>query len=331
MKRHNQILIAILVLQILIGAFIFWPRETVASGSGETLLAGFDAQEVRSISIEDGEGERLILTEEEGDWILTEAGNFPCQSFKVDEFLVKVAAVRSDGIVTETASSHQRLKVASDEFERKIEFSMSDGDVHTLYIGSSPSFGAAHIRLEGEAETYLTSELTARDALATATSWIDTSYFSVPQEDLQTLTLQNEHVLLIFEKDDEGNWTLRGLADDEELQTASVTNIINRATSVTMLEPLGVLELPDYGFDEPSSVVLMQTGEKSISLHVGTRDPEDGSYIVRSSESSYFVRVSEFSVKDLVEKTRADFVQEKPTPTAQPIEETSQPTTTPTP
>lgn len=331
MKRHNQILIAILVLQILIGVFVFWPREAVSSGSGEMLLANFAPQEVRSIRIEDGEGNKLALTEEEGEWILPEAGNFPCQSFKVDEFLEKVAAVRSDGMVTETASSHQRLKVASDDFEHKVEVSLSDGVTHTLYIGSSPSFGAAHVRLEGEAKTYLTSELTARDALATATSWIDTSYFSVPQEDLQTVTLRNEHGVHTFEKDDEGNWTLRGLADDEELQTASVTNIINRATSVTMIEPLGVIELPAYGFDEPSSAVLMQTGEKLISLHVGAKDPEDGGFIVRSSESSYFVRVSEFSVKDLVEKSREDFVQDKPTPTAPSTEETPQPTTTPTP
>jgi hypothetical protein len=331
MKRHNQILAAILVLQILLGAFIFWPRKVTSTSSGEMLLVDFDPQEVRSISIEDGEGERLVLTEEEGEWMLPEAGNFPCQSFKVDEFLEKVAAVGADGLVTETASSHQRLKVASDDFERIIEFSLSNGDTYTLYLGSSPSFGAAHVRLDGEAETYLTSELTARDALATATSWIDTSYFSVPQEDLQTVTLRNEQGVLTIEKDDEGNWTLRGLADDEELQTASVTNIINRATSVTMLEPLGVLELPAYGFDVPSSVVLMQTGEKLISLHVGAKDPEDGSFIVRSSESNYFVRVSEFGVKDLVEMTREDFVQKIVTPTPQPIEGTTQPTTTPAP
>jgi hypothetical protein len=331
MKKHNQILSAVLVFQILLGAVILWPRKTVASGSGELLLGEFDAQEVRRISIENGEGERIVLAEDRGEWVLPEASDYPCQSFKVDEFLEKVAAIRSNGPVTQTEASHQRLQVAGDAFERKIELTLNNGNSHTLYIGSSPSFGATHVRLEGQGETYLTSELTARDAMAAAASWIDTGYFSVPQEGLQTVTLRNEHGVLTFEKDDEGNWTLKGLASDEEIQTASVTNIINRATSVTMLEPLGMLELPAYGFDEPSSVVLMQTGEKLISLHVGAKDAEDGSYIVRSSESNYFVKVSEFGVKDLVEKKREDFVQELITPTSQPIEETTLPTTTPAP
>jgi hypothetical protein len=47
---------------------------------------------------------------------------------------------------------------------------------------------------------------------------------------------------------------------------------------------------------------------------VGTQDAGDLSYVVDSSESPYYVRVSEFTVKDFVEKAREDFLVVPPTP-----------------
>jgi hypothetical protein len=50
-------------------------------------------------------------------------------------------------------------------------------------------------------------------------------------------------------------------------------------------------------------------------LRVGAQDPEDSSYVFKSSESEYHVRVGELTVKDFVEKARADFLELPPTPT----------------
>ncbi|NIS83474.1 MAG: hypothetical protein GTO14_25495 [Anaerolineales bacterium] len=48
---------------------------------------------------------------------------------------------------------------------------------------------------------------------------------------------------------------------------------------------------------------------------MGAKDPVDNSYVVHSSESPYYVRVSEFADKDMVEKAREDFVETISTPT----------------
>jgi hypothetical protein len=67
--------------------------------------------------------------------------------------------------------------------------------------------------------------------------------------------------------------------------------------------------------DEPNAVVTVETGEKTITLRVGAKEPDANRYVVISSESPYYVRVYEYSVRDLVEKTRDDFLQLPPTPT----------------
>ena len=184
----------------------------------------------------------------------------------------------------------------------------------TIYFGSSPQFGAMHFRLEGQSETYTTGELTRFDADASASAWIDTSYQSVAQEDVTRMTLENAGGTLVFEKPEGGNWTLADLAEDETLDEAQVTTVLRRASAVTMMAPLGREEQPSYGIDAPSAVVKLETPEETVTLRVGARDVDTSSYVVKSSQSPYYVHVAEFNVSALVENGRNDFLQEPPTP-----------------
>ncbi|NIV28342.1 MAG: DUF4340 domain-containing protein, partial [Anaerolineae bacterium] len=89
------------------------------------------------------------------------------------------------------------------------------------------------------------------------------------------------------------------LAEDETLNTSAVQTLLSRATSVNLLRPLGTEEKAEYGMDNPIAVVTLRTqseeeGTKNYTLRVGAKDPEDNSYVVISSESPYYARVSEF-------------------------------------
>lgn len=314
MKRHNQILSAALVLQIILAAFILWPRSAASVGESRPLLGDLGVSDVASLTIQDGDGNSIRLSNLEGQWVLPDADDFPCQQDKITELLDKLGAVTSGRLVTSTEASHKRLKVAEDDFERKIELLSHDGSSQVLYIGSSPRFGSAHVRVEGQPETYLTIELSAQDASATPAPWVDTSYLRVPKEDIEALTLQNAQGEWTFEQDADGNWTMAGLEDDEELASSNVTTLVNKATSVTLVQPLGRQEQGAYGMGQASAVVRIQTKEKEITLQVGAKDSADDGYVVKSSESPYYVKVAEFSVKDLVEKSRQDLLQPTPTP-----------------
>ena len=315
MKRHNQILTAVLALQIVLVAAVFWPRSAASGGEGRPLLGDLEAADVIAVTIEDADGNRITLSKEEGTWVLPDAGDFPCEESKVTGLLDKLVALTADRLVTRTAASQARLQVARDDFLRRIDVETSAGETITLFLGSSPSYGATHIRLLEQEETYLTDQLPTWEANTSASSWINTSYVSVPKEDITSVTLRNANGEWTFEKDADGNWTLLGLGEDEEPDTTAVDTIINRVSSISLLRPLGKDEAPAYGLAEPQALVTMVAADKTITLQVGAKFLEDNSYVVKSSESPYYVRVSEFAVKDLVEKTRDGFIKPPPTPT----------------
>jgi hypothetical protein len=319
MNRRNLILAGILMLQIAVVAVVFWPRSTVSGAKSESLFPDVEAARIVRLTITGADGEAIQLTKGPRGWVLADADNYPCQEDKVTPLLAKIAELETDTLVTQTSSSHKRLMVAADEFERQIEFELDDGNQYRLYLGTSPSFGATHVRASNQDEVYLTSDLSTQDARTQATAWVDGVYFSVPQEEVVAFTLENGNGRFEFVKDGD-TWTLTDLAASETLNTNTVESLINRTTSVSLLHPLGREEKGIYGLQEPKAVVTILThsdeaGDRTHILRVGARYAEDKSYVVASSESAYYVRVSEFAVKDWVEKARNDFLELPPTPT----------------
>jgi hypothetical protein len=315
MKRHNQILAGILVIQIILGVVVFWPKSA-ATGASEPLFPELgEAGDIVALTITEADDNSIQLKKIDTDWVLSDADDYPAQTDKITPLLSKILDLTSSRLVTRTDASHKRLQVAPDDFVRRIDFETADGTQHTLYLGSSPRYGSTHFRVEGQSETYLTSELSTWETKADATSWVDTAYLSVPEDDIIKMTLENANGTFTFTKDDESNWTMAGLAADETLNENKVTALVQQAASVNMVRPLGKEEQAAYGMDEPNAVVTLEAGDKTITLRVGAKGPADNSYVVTSSESPYYVRVYEYSVKDLVEKTREDFLQAPPTPT----------------
>jgi hypothetical protein len=321
MARHNQILIGLLAIQIVLSLVVFWPKSA-ATSEGKPVFPDLEAEDVVALTITDGDGKSIALQKAEGSWGLPAADGYPAESDKIDTLLKKILSLTTGRLVTRTDASHRRLEVAPDSFVRRIEFETTDGTTHTLYLGSSPQYGATHFREDGQSETYLSNELSSWDVGTSATSWVDTLYLSAPPEDITKITLENGNGALTFTKEgvdseDGGHWMMAGLTGDEALNESTVDTLTEQAASVHMTWPLGTEAQAAYGMDQPVAVVTLETAERAVTLHVGAQDPDDNSYVVKSSESAYYVRAAEYSVKDLVEWAREDFLEAQPTPTPQ--------------
>ncbi len=316
LKRRNQILAGILIVQIVLSAVVFWPKSA-ATGASEPLFSDVQAEDIVALTILDADGNSIALRRVMGDWVLPDADDYPADADKITEVLDKIVGLTSSRLVTRTDASHKRLKVATDDFERRVEVETQAGTEYCLYLGSSPSYGATHFRLDGQSETYLTGDISTWEANAKAPAWIDTAYVSVPQEEIARLTLENQSGTFNFAKDDQGAWTLAELAAGDILDQTKVDALARRVASVNMVAPLGKTESDAYGMGAPSAVVTLEAGDRTVTLRVGTKDPSDNSYVVISSESPYYVRVAEYSVGDLVEESYDDFLQVSPTPTPQ--------------
>jgi YD repeat-containing protein len=316
MKRHNQILVAVLALQIVLVAVVFWPRSMAAGDEALPLLGGLSVDEITGLTIEDAEGQRIEFARTAGEWNLPAADDFPAKTDQIDELLQKLLLIDNSRLVTQTDASQKRLQVARDDFVRRVELTTAQGDTQVLFFGSSPSYGAIHVRLQSQSETYLTDEVSSWDIGATANSWVDTSYLQVDQEAVESITVQNAQGTVTLIKDEAGNWTLPDLAaGDEEANTSAISTLANRATTVTLLTPLGTEKKDLYGLDAPQATVTIQTADQTITLLVGSKYSEDSSYVLKSSTSPYYVRVNELGVQSFIETGRDDLVQLPATPT----------------
>jgi len=312
-KRHHQILAGILIVQVVLSVLVFLPRPSTA-GQREPLFPDLKAGDISALTIEDAQGNVVKLKKATGEWVLPEAGDYPVRAEDVNSFLEKLVALTTGRLVTSSDTSHRRLQVSPDEFARRISFEASDGTEHTVYLGSSPQYGSAHFRLDGQSETYLTSDLSTLDVNATVSTWIDPTYPTAAQEEVNRMTLENANGAFVFEREGEDTWTFADLSEDETLDTAQVTALVRRASSVRMREPLGTEESPSYGMEDPNAVVTLETEEKTVTLRVGAKDSDDAGYIVKSSESDYYVVVADTSVSPLVENGRDAFLKTPPTP-----------------
>ena len=330
MSKLHQILIALLVVQLALVAVVFWPRPAPADAVGAPFFSEINAADISTLVIRDDQGKSIKLSKPAGQWILPEFSDYPAQADKITPLLTKIAGLTSDRLVTRTEASQKQLQVADDKYVRRLELQTSGGASQVLYLGSSAGAQTIHVRVGSQKEVYLARDLNSWDFSTDPISWVDAAYLSVPKENVVSLTLGNANGQWTFEKDASGNWTMQGpstgsgqgLAEGETFDTNNFTTVLNEATSVRMTRPLGKTAEATFGMDQPSAMVTLKTQkdgqEKTYTLTVGARDPADNSYVVKSSESLYYVKVAEYSVKDLVEKTRDGFLQLPPTPAPAP-------------
>lgn len=321
MSKRNQILAGILALQLVLVAVVFWPRRAASGAVGKSLFPGLEPDRIAKLTISDAQGQTIQLTRQPNGWVLLESEDYPCTADTVSTFLGKLTALKTDRLVTQTSGSHKRLRVAEGAFECKVEFELSDGTKHRLYLGTSASGTSSHMRADDQNEVYLSGNLSSWDVSTVATGWIDTIYWSVPQDQLVAMTLENANGRFELNKDAAGGWTLKGLAAGETLDTNSVQGFVSQAASISLSKPLGKQEKPEYGMQQPGALLTLQTQKdqesKTYTLRIGAKD-KDNNYTVKSSESAYYVSVSEWAVQAFVEKTRNGFLQLPATPAATP-------------
>ena len=321
MTKQIKILAGLLALQAVFLIVVFWPGSS-GSGVGK-LFPGLEEVKVTGVTITESEGRFIRLSRSPFGCVLPDADDYPCLQGKMPAFLNRVVAITTASQVAETKGSHKRLKVADDEFERIIELEVAGGARHKLYLGTSPQARSGHVRADGQDQVYLATDLSASDASVLATGWVDPVYFSVPEDKITALTQENSKGRLELKKEDNGDWTLLGADDGRVLDQGKARSLVTKFGSLRLLRPLGKEELESYGLKEPTAVVTIQTtaGDSSSTervLRIGAKDPEETGFIVKSSESPYYVIMAESTVQDFLDKGSDDLLEPEPEATQEP-------------
>lgn len=312
LSRSNQLWLGLLLVQLAITAFVFWPRQE-AAGS-QLAITGFTLAEVSKLTITDNEGQQITLQKEAGDWVWPEADNYPAVESKVVDLLSNVVGLETNRLVTNTEASHKRLQVADDDFARQITIETNSGDSQTIYVGSSPNAGSTHLRLAGQSETYLTGDLNAWQITTQPASWLDTDYLNIPADTITSLQVQNSQGGLTFSKAEDGSWTLADLAADETALPNNISTLVNQLGPMRMVKPLGKTAEAWYALGNPQAAITVTSqaeGEEATTyiIQIGAAN-EDDQYVVKASDSEYYVLVASFIVRDFVEQGRSHYLAE---------------------
>jgi hypothetical protein len=319
MDRRNWILSGLLVLQVALVAWLFWPNQTsnVAMGA---LITGIEGSAINSVKIQSQDRTIELVKGDEG-WTLANYGGYPVDEVKVTGLISKVLAIDTGRLVASTASSYNRLQVADDEFTRKIELGTADGQTQTLFVGTSPSLRATNVRLAGNNGVYLTGEVRGSEIGIDASSWINLSYLQIPNADIQAVTIANANGTLDFTRVNTDTWTLAGLGEDEVFNNNNFQTILTRLGTLNMVAPVGKEIKPEYGLEAPTATVTVtaQTagGEtQTQTLVIGAKEEGGTNYYAKSSASEFVVKLASYTAEQFVNDTRDRYLQPPPAPEA---------------
>ena len=337
LNRSNMTLAAALVVQIVLLAISVGARTGREDRTVQPLWPGFKADDVRELVIADDLDNSLTIARRDDGWVLPKADDFPVNSDKADELLASIAGLDTGRLVASNPANFARLEVAEEEFRRKLSIASGD-ETRALYLGGSAGADTVYARLEGDDRAYLGTGLSAWEASTQVSGWIDTSYISVPQEDLIRIKVSNANGSFEFEPDG-GTWRYLGLPEGEAFEDTLMPSITRNASSIIMVEPLGRVPLDEYGLAEPTvtvEVAYMQIVElemesaqddadrgeneaddgedivsyttESYTLSFGTKR-DDGNFVLKSSTSDYFVTVREYALDTFSDLSQADLLR----------------------
>ncbi|MBE2197356.1 MAG: DUF4340 domain-containing protein [Anaerolinea sp.] len=319
MTQLQKILAGVLALQVVLAAVMFWPRATGETAVGP-LFADLTVASITAVTIADNEGVQVELARQGTGWVLANGGDYPVDSAKIEPVLEKLAALQAGRLVARTPTSYARLRVADNEFVRRVDLQTAAGEAYTLYLGSSPTAQATHMRRADQTETYLVGGVNVWEVSQLATSWIDTAYISLPLETITAVTLQNSQGDFTLTRTPEATWTLADLGEGEIVSQNNLNALLGRITNLRLVWPLGVADQPAYGLANPQAMVTLtavaDNASRSYTLLVGAQNRDNGNYIVKWSDADHYVEVSAFAVEGLVGNGRDDFLEIPPTPAA---------------
>lgn len=320
MNKTNLFLLIALVVQAILIVLVALPRGSASSTEATALLPDFDPSAVTRIVITNPNGAQIQLAKlDDGTWGLADVENYPVQDTRVNDLLTRLAGMNTARLISDNVANQRRLRVADEEFERKVEIAQGD-QTYTLYLGTSSGVNATHTRLAGSERVYLSANVDSTSVSTEISTWVQTSYITVDSATVVSMTIENENGTFIFDRVDD-LWLMRDLEAGEQFDESAVTTLLARATALTLRKPLGKVAQDDYGIDTPSAKVTFtvrqafatddeggasQTLDTTYELVIGAVY-EDG-YVAKSNKSDFYVQISTFNANEFTNKTRDDFI-----------------------
>ena len=189
--KYNRILWPLLFAQIVITGIVYFYTGILRGPDVPRMLLTLDGNSVETVRII-GPGEKSVLLEKakkSGEWGLPEFDGFPANSQAVAQLIDRLTNTELGMQVSKQADSFDRMKVADNNFERKVEIGKAS-EMKTIFFGSAPALRQAHARLGGEKIVYAV-KFAPGDIDLKASDWIKKDLLVVDEKKVQTVMAGN--------------------------------------------------------------------------------------------------------------------------------------------
>ena len=189
--KYNRILWPLLFAQIVITGIVYFYTGILRGPEVPRMLLTLDGNSVETLRII-GPGEKSVLLEKakkSGEWGLPEFDGFPANSQAVAQLIDRLTNTELGMQVSKQADSFDRMKVADNNFERKVEIGKAS-EMKTIFFGSAPALRQAHARLSGEKIVYAV-KFAPGDIDLKASDWIKKDLLVVDENKIQAVMAGN--------------------------------------------------------------------------------------------------------------------------------------------
>ena len=309
MSKANKILALLLATQLALIAYMYRPTQV----NGPPTVQFFEniaAGQVVGLTITDNT-QSLAIEKKGKGWGLKTDSPYPADANKVDALVKKLLALTSSRLVARTDTSHVRLKVATNGYNRKLTLTLNNGETRTLLLGSSPNYKTVHVRSAEDDNVYLVNDLADGEVPVAPEDWWSNNYLNLEPETLTHLTLTNSLGRIELARDEKNNWQVVEIPTGKKLADEALPVFLDKACLIQLSSYLG-RDLSDAatGLDKPLLDLELVTATGTISLKIAAGGEKD-EYIAKATDSPFYVSVHGYEIKSLLEASLNELLIDK--------------------
>jgi hypothetical protein len=308
--KWTRLLTAMLVLQVVLIAAIYWPGSEPTFASAEQPLVTVNPDSVDEVLIVGEDATKVVLKKHQKDWVVESYFGLPAASGKVGQVLSELANLKSGWPVATTATAAKHFELTDDKFQRKVEL-LQDGSLITrFYLGTSPGYRKVFARVDAEKNVYAV-KFAVHQLPSEGKDWVNTKLTAVPEDSITDIKSQDIELY----KDDQ-NWQLTDLSEGETSNKEEIRKVLDALANLNFQELLGTEAKPEYQLEEPEAsftLALKDTDSKgNKTLELKLAKPRDGDYYVLSrSDRPELFKIPSYRVTALLDLDRKRFYSVK--------------------
>ncbi|MCB0324352.1 MAG: DUF4340 domain-containing protein [Bdellovibrionales bacterium] len=294
-----RILFLLLLLQLVVAVALKSRGDSLAAFvSGQPFFVGSHDQ-VKRITVADGEGRSLLLVRNSSSWVLPELNDFPASSRHIGELFEKLRVHRPYPIAS-TIAAASRLHVADNTFDRRFTFHRGEGDA-VLYLGAAPTFRRVYARLGGEQEIYeIPFDLFEYPTIPD--EWYDTELLKIHERSIRQV--KTPSVTLLRREQGSGGYALEELPLGRQIIFTAASDFFRLIAELSFV---GIVESPT---DPVQDAYLVEVTLDDDTVRTYRFAPlETGNYSLEASGFDHVFEVLPTTVEALQSYTVATLTE----------------------